>query len=167
MRITMHTKFAVVVMVLFLAVPAFAQMHRGGASGGQSPERFERFRTMRLIEVLKLSEDSAARFVAKETAHQDAIRKLVEQRNSTLDDLRKALKDNESKNLDKPMDQVLSFDEQIYKERQRYQAELRGFLTPEQFAKYLVFERELGRGVRDAIQDMARDRGPGRDRHDR
>jgi len=157
--------------MLALSLPAFGQ-HEGnmdgkdngmaqGAGNGPGPrhEKFDTFRKMKMIEVLKLNEDEAARFVSKETAHGDAVRKLMEQRNGFLDDIRKAVKDGgDGKGLDKAVNDVLAIDDQMFKERRRFQDELRAFFTPDKFAKYLVFEREFGRGVRDAIQGMARDR---------
>ena len=170
------------VLALFfaLSVPSYAQhpkmsgdggdrMMRRGADGERGPgmEKFDSFRKMKMIEVLKLKEDDAARYVAKETAHSDAVRKLMEQRNDLLDELRKSLKDDkDAKISDKTVNDVLAVDEQMFKERRRYQDELRAFFTPAQFAKYLVFEREFGRGVRDAIQGMARDKRQSRSREE-
>ena len=134
-----------------------------GSSGGGPRGRFNEFRKMKLIEVLKLNEEDAARFVAKESAHEDATRKLMTQRNDLLDDIRKSLRDNkdkdkgDAKDLTKPVDQVLDLDQQIFKERQRYQEEMRKFLSPEKFARFLVFEREFGRGVGDILKNLVHD----------
>ncbi|MFI5252278.1 MAG: hypothetical protein ACHQQQ_07615 [Bacteroidota bacterium] len=128
-----------------------------GPGPGQNhpPGPFNEYRKLRMIESLKLNEEDAARFVTKESAHEETNRKLMTQRNDLLDDIRKGLKENkEPKEFQKSVDQVLDLDQQIFKERQRYQEEIQKFLSPEKFARFLVFEREFGRGVRDVIKDI-------------
>jgi Spy/CpxP family protein refolding chaperone len=153
------------ILILFVTLLGFneacAQKH--GASGrsgagpgpGPGPGPFNEYRKMKLIETLKLNEEDAARFVAKSTAHEDAVHKLMAQRGDLLDDIRKALKENKDvKEYQKSVDQVSDLDQQIFKERQRFQEEMRKFLSPEKYARFVVFESELGRGVRDVLKDM-------------
>jgi hypothetical protein len=120
-----------------------------------NPERLEKFRKMRLIEVLKLNEEDAVRYFAKQSAHEGTQRDLMKQRNEALDAMENNVREkNNTHDLQTQSDKLLEVDRKIFAERQRYQDELRKFLTPEQFAKFLVFERNFGRQVKDAIEEM-------------
>jgi hypothetical protein len=128
---------------------------------GQRPERVEKFRTMRLVELLKLGEEDAVRFFAKQNAHEEKIGVMMKSRGDAIDAAENAAKSKErSPELQKGIDQVLDFDQQIFAERQRYQKEMRQFLTPEQFVTFISFERRFGVQVRDALGKMRRS-GPG------
>lgn len=125
----------------------------------ERPERLEQFRKMRLIESLKLDEDQAVRFTAKQSTHEEKVRDLMMSRNSVLDQIESAIDSTfEDKELYKLTDKLLPIDNDIYKERQRFYDEMRQFLTAAQYGKFLVFERNFGRKVRDALDEMSRNR---------
>ncbi|MBI1807938.1 MAG: hypothetical protein HYR76_12910 [Ignavibacteria bacterium] len=151
----------VIVSLMFLAEDAFAQrrMPPRPDEMGKRPGRLEKFRKMRLIEVLHLNEEDAVRFFAKQSAHEENVRTLMQSRNDLLDDIEHIVRSKgDMKKLDGLTDQVLAIDQKVFGERQRYQDELRKFLTPEQFATYLAFERNFGRQVRDAMEELHQDR---------
>ena len=60
---------------------------------GGRPERLEKYRKMRLIEVLKLSEEGAVRFFAKQNAHEEKVHDMMQKRNQLLDEIEKAQPD--------------------------------------------------------------------------
>ncbi len=127
----------------------------GGPPEGRRPERLEKFRKMRLVEVLKLNEDESVRFFAKQSAHEDKMHDLMKTRNTVLDDLDNAVRSQtDTKKIDQLSNQVLDLDQKIFAERRRFQDEIHGFLTPDRFAKYLVFERNFQREVREALDEM-------------
>jgi len=145
-----------VILVFFFAQSGSSQ-HRWGPERGerQRPERLEKFRKMRLIEVLKLSEEDAVRFFAKQTAHEDKVHELMNSRNDVLDSIEANIKESDQPgDLDKQVIRLKEIDRNMFNERQRFQDEVRQLLTPVQFGKFLVFERDFGRQVRDAIQEM-------------
>jgi|GEM_PF-1387669 len=122
-------------------------------------ERLERFKKMRLIEVLKLNEEESVRFFAKQSAHEDKIRELMKSRNEALDGIQDNVRDStDGKQMQKLADNVIDLDQKIFAERQRYQNELRSSLTPEQFGKFLVFERNFEHHMREAVEDMIQKR---------
>jgi hypothetical protein len=156
-----QTLVVILLIVLFIfSENAFSQRRRSPEMGkGPRPERLEQLKKMRLIEVLKLSEEEAVRFFARQSAHEDKVMEMMKQRNDILDDLQNKIHDKaEPAVIDKLTDQVLNIDQQIFQERQRFQGEQRKSLTPEQFAKFLAFERNFGRQVRDAVGEMYRER---------
>ena len=130
------------------------------APGMRDQGRLEKFKTMRLIDMQKLSEEDAVRFYAKSSAHEEKVRDLVKLRNSQLDEVEKMSREKkEGRDFQAPTDKILDTDQQIFAERVRYQAEMRKFLTPEQFGRFLVYERNFGRRVRSAMEEMHRERG--------
>ncbi len=145
-----------VLLALWLAPSAIAQ------PGGRGPdrerpgvERLERFKRMRLVESLKLNEEDAVRFVAKQTAHDDKIRELFTSRADAMSKMKELLQGNgNASELQKHIDDVLDLDQKIFAERRRYQEDVRKLLTAEQFAKFLVFEQNFGRQMREALDEM-------------
>ncbi len=143
-----------------MAGEAQAQRRYFGPEGaqGKRPERLEKFRKMRLIEVLKLSEEDAVRFFAKQNAHEEKQHDLMKSRNAALDNIEDAIKGTpDAGKLEELSGKVMEIDRQVFDERQRYQNELKGFLSAEQFAKYLAFERSFGRQVRNALEELHQD----------
>lgn len=154
----MRSPWYVLLLVLMFASGAIAQQHFP-QEGRERPgrERLNQFRKMRLIEALNLNEEDAVRFFAKQTAHEGTIHDLMNSRGDAMDDLKKAVqKKGNTTDIQKSVDLVLDTDQKIFAERQRYQAELRKFLTPEEFAKFLMFEQNFGRQMRDALEEMHR-----------
>ncbi len=150
-------KIVGVFLVSFLVIGqnCVAQRHRMPERERRMPERVEKFQAMRLIEILKLSDEDAARFTARKRAHDENLGSLMKTRNEAIDDLEEAAHDSgKGSDLNKRIDQVLDTDQKIFAERQRYQDEVRKFLNTEQFARFIVFERNFGRRVRDAVGEM-------------
>lgn len=144
--------------IVFLSA-AFSQPMRKRGEMQDRPERLEKFRKMRLVEVLKLNEEDAVRFYAKQSAHEDKVRGMMDTRNDALDDVEKMIKGkNSGGDLQKRVDQLLEVDQQIFGERQRFQKEMRQFLSPEQFARFMLFQRNFGNQVRDALGEMSKER---------
>lgn len=158
------SKLLGIIVLLFLAAAvqddATAQRRRLDDRGGPpGPERLNKFRKMRLVEVLKLNEEDAVRFFAKQSSHEDAQRAFMKSRNDALDNIEGMVKEGKDMgDMQKMADQVLAVDQKIFGERQRYQEEMRKFLTPEQFGKFLLFERNFGRQVKDALDEMREER---------
>lgn len=157
----------IIVTLLLLSLFALPAGHadaqprwKGEGGPGQRPERLEKFRKMRLIEVLRLKEDEAVRFFAKQNGHEETVRGLMKSRNDIVDRLEEAVKeDGESATIGTIADQLMEVDKKIFEERQRYQGEMRQFLSPAQFGRFLVFERNFGRQVRDALEEMHQEKG--------
>ena len=152
--------------ILLLSGDAIAQRRRlpGPPDRPMRPERVEKLKKMRLVEILKLNEDDAVRFFSKQSAHEDKVRELTKARNDALDELEDIVREKkESADLQKRTDEVLDIDQRIFAERQRFQGEMRKFLTPEQFAKFLAFEREFGQHVRGAMEKIIKERRRMRD----
>ncbi len=146
-------------MILMMNIAVSQPMRKPRGDMRERPERLEKFRKMRLIEVLKLNEEESIRFFAKQNAHEDRVREMMDKRNDALDDVEKMTKDkNSGAGLQKRIDQLLDIDQQIFAERQKFQKEMRQFLTPDQFARFMLFQRNFGNQVRDALGEMSKER---------
>ena len=157
------TLFVCGLLLLFLVSAATAQDDKNAARPQRNRgERLEKFRKMALVEDLKLSEDDAVRFTAKQNAHETVAHKLMDERNGILDQLETAIKNKSAdKDYKSSTEKVLDLDKKIFEERIRFQEEMRGFLTAEQYAKFLLFERRFGRQVRSAIEELHHKEPPG------
>jgi hypothetical protein len=154
----------VILITLVTCIAVFGQRRTMSQEGHERPrpQRLEKFKMIRLVEVLKLNEEDAVRIAAKQSAHEDTLHELMKSRNEAIDDIEAAVRsDGEKKNLQNSIDEVLNVDRKIFAERQRFQEEMRKFLSPEQFGKFMVFERNFGRNVRDAMEEMHKGRGNG------
>ena len=159
----MKRKLAVVIslMMALLSFSAFAQKEQHEPQGDRpGPDRIRGFMKMRLIETLKLNEEDAARYVAKQSSHEEKMQTLMRSRNELVNGLDSLIqKKAETSQLQSRVEQILENDQKMFAERRRYQDELRKLFTPEQFANFLVFERNFERHMREAMQDMGRNRG--------
>ena len=165
----MSYRIGIAVMVATMLFLGIVAAQPRGQHGGmnQRPERVEKFRKMRLVELLKLGEEDAVRFFAKQGVHQEKVDGLMKSRNEALDqaeELAKAKPGNPD--LQKKADEVIDMDQQIFAERQRFQKEMRAFLSPEQFVTFISFERNFGLKVRDALGRMRAGPGQMRREHD-
>src|SRR5271169_3762351 len=129
-RCKMRFRISIMYFIVSIIFSVYAIAQGSGREGGWNsqpgPERLERFRKMRLVEVLKLNEDDAVRFFVKQTAHEDHVRDLMKSRNDILDDMDSAVrKHDESKKVDGLADQLMAVDKKIFEERQRYQNDVR------------------------------------------
>ena len=72
-----HSIMIVAAALLLVSAGLFAQPHQGRPGMAGRPERIEKFRMMRLVELLKLNEEDAVRFYAKQNAHEEKIAAIL------------------------------------------------------------------------------------------
>ncbi len=126
---------------------------------GMGPERLEKYKKMRLIEVLDLKEEEAVRFMAKYNTHENTVRDLMKERMDIVDQLEEALKaKGGDKDFQKLFGQLDENEQKMFNERRRFHNEIKSSLTTEQAAKFLVFDRNFNRELRGAMEDMRRER---------
>jgi hypothetical protein len=148
-----------ILLVLSMVNDVYAQRRRQNQPDEKGkPERLDKYRKMRLVEILNLKEEDAIRFFAKEDAHRENMHKIMGERNVALDALDQVIRDEkESSEIEKSIVRVREIDRQMNEERERYQGELKGFLDPVQFGKFLLFERNFGNRLRDAFDELHRE----------
>jgi gas vesicle protein len=127
------------------------------------PERIEKYKKMRLLEVLNLPEESAVRFNAKFNLHEDKLRELRKMQDELQDRLEESLKlykdaAKDGKGIQKYLDRIEDGHLRMSDEEKRFLKEMRKFLSSEQMAKYYIFQRNFERELRDAILEMRKDK---------
>lgn len=156
-------KLIVLVFVFFSAGMSQAQPPGGSPPlGGRSMERVERFKKMRLVEMLDLKEDQSVRFFARLNDFENTHRELSRQKDETLDKIERLIRNKaDQKEYEKVFDEVENLNRKIGEEKLKFFNGLTDLLTIEQRAKLILFERRFENELREAVKE-AQERRRGR-----
>jgi hypothetical protein len=84
---------------------------------------------------------------------------LMKERMDLIDQLERQLQTKAGdKELQKSFDQLQQNNQKTFDERRRFEGDVKTMLTPEQMAKFYVFERNFERELREAMDDVRRER---------
>ena len=132
-----------------------------GPPGPRGFERVERWKKVRMIEALDLSEEQSARLFARLNEVEKKRRELMRRRGELLDRLDVAVNEHaDSLEIEKIFSDVESVDQEMSKGRRDLFRGLGDLLTLEQRARFLLFERRFERELRDAMREVQRRRHP-------
>lgn len=155
----MKTILALTAAILCAVGMMFGQGEPGQFRGA---ERVEQFKKLRMIEALKLDDDTSVRFFTKYNKHEEIVRDINKQRDGLLDELQGMRKSGASDaEMEKVISGLVALDTKQSEERSRFVSDLKGVLTTGQVADLLLFERNFARNVRQLMQEMARQRRQG------
>ncbi len=156
-------RLAIVIFVFFSLGLLRAQPSGGPPQmGGRSMERVERFKKMRLVEMLDLKEDQSVRFFARFNDFENARKELNRQKDETLDKIERLLRNKaDQKEYEKLFDEVEVVNRKIGEEKLKFFNSLSDLLTIEQRAKLILFERRFEHELREAVKE-SQDRRRGR-----
>ena len=128
-------------------------------------ERIERWKKVRMIEFLDLSEEQSSRFFARLHEHEKRRRALNAQHTEGLDRLERLVRNRAAGPDYLPaFQEVMEVQANIGALDREFFESLDDLLSVEQRAKFLLFERQFERQLRDAFREMRRGRtegGPG------
>jgi hypothetical protein len=128
---------------------------------GRQWERISQWRKIRLIEILSLSEEQSVRFFARMNEHDTARRGFMKEKGEALDRLDRLVRNRaESQEYEKAIPDVLAADDKIRGEQRRFFDSLTDVLTQEQRAKFLLFERQFEKELREAMREVQRRKMP-------
>lgn len=146
------------ILMIFLVTTAAAQPPF--SMGQHHPmERLEQLKKVRLIEMLDLKEEQSVRFFARLNEHDDAKRTLLEQKNEVLDKIERLIRNHaEEEEYTTIFPDVREINRQIVEEDWKFFSSLKDILSTEQMGKYLLFERQFERELREAMRDIQRRR---------
>ena len=141
--------------LLALCLAMFAlQAQAQPPMGGPGRERIERFRKMRMIEMLDLKEEQSVRFIARFNEFENATKDLHRQRDEVLDKLERLVRNNaDPKEIERIFPEVEAVSRKIGEERLKFFNGLSDLLSVEQRAKLLLFERRFENELRDAVRE--------------
>lgn len=125
--------------------------------------RLEQYKKVRLLEVLRLDEETSARFVSRYNKMQQETRELMDKRRELVNELEQKLRKRANeKEIAQLNEDIFLCSEKLVEVRSKYMRGLQDLLTQEQIAEYLVFEQRFSENVRDIMRQLARDRWGGR-----
>ncbi len=126
---------------------------------GPAAERLEQFKKIRLMEVLKLDEETSVKFFSRYNKQREELVALNQKRNDLLDELAKLRRANAAEEeYQKALNGIRGLARSAVEIRERFFDDAGKILTPKQMAEYLVFERNFIRNVREIMRDMQRER---------
>ncbi|OGU74481.1 MAG: hypothetical protein A3H45_10975 [Ignavibacteria bacterium RIFCSPLOWO2_02_FULL_55_14] len=126
---------------------------------GPAVERVEQLKKLRLMEALRLDEETSIRFFARYNEHQEELRKIGLKRSGLIDQLQLAIKGSAADaDVDKLLKDILAVETLVIDARSKFLDTLRPVLTVKQIGQYVVFERNFNQDLRELMREMAQDR---------
>ena len=136
-------------------------MRMGRDEPPQAMERVERWRKMRLIEVLELKEEQSVRFLPRINEHERRMTDLRKEKDNVLDKIERLVRNRaEEKEIEGVFPEFFAVSGRMDAERQNFFNSVNDILTVEQRAKFLLFERHFERELREAMKEVSRRRHP-------
>lgn len=130
--------------------------------GPRQAERVEQFKKIKLMDALKLDEETSIRFFAKYNKHQEAMREINMKREGMIDQLQ-AMRKAESSDaeMEKVIKDLISMDAKVTEARTKFVEDLKTVLSVKQIVDYMVFERNFLQNIRQLMQELTQERRQG------
>ena len=123
------------------------------------PHKVEQYKKMRLIEELKLDEETSIRFFVRYNKQTEEIREIERQRNMVIKQLTELSQSNASSNeFETAIKNYIKLGGQIAEVRAKFIDGLKEIFTTRQIAEYLIFEQKFNQNLREVLRDMTRER---------
>ncbi len=141
---------------------------RGGpaddAKRDEVRKKVEAVRMWRLIEDLKIDEKTSTQLASFLSSIEEKRRSLMKANVATMRDLRAAVKSErpDERKLRPLLDKIEKIQNELVGLREKEIAGIKGMLTVEQQARYLVFQQQFRREVRGMIEGARGGQGQGR-----
>ncbi len=146
-------------LLLFAFMIALTTMNL--SAQGMPPRAMERIQSLKkvkLLEVLDLNEAEADKFIVKFNELEKNVTEKFKALDKATDELRKAVQDEDYKNIDKLNADYLKANEELTKAVQFKFESMSKILSKENFAKYVLFERRFQEEVRKQIMEKRQDK---------
>lgn len=141
--------------LLFLSILYITFSQAQPPPEGPRFERIERFKKMRLVEMLDLKEEQSVRFFARYNEFENARRELTRQKGETLDKVERLIRNKaDAKEFEKVFGEVEMANRKIGEEKLKFFTGLNDILSIEQRAKLLLFERRFESELREAMREV-------------
>ena len=148
-------------LLLFTMTIVYGQRDDRPMRGQKPIEKIEQWEKAKLIELLNLNEENSVRFFARRNEHQNKMKDILDQRDQFTKDLSKELqegtKQNDNTYRDK-LNNLLSFDSRLMKERESFLRSLNDLLTPQQILKLSVYEVKFRKEIREKLMERGRNK---------
>ncbi len=150
----------IVFVLIAMCVGSLPAQPRGGPDPAHL-ERIERFKRMRLVEMLDLNEEQSIRFFPRLNEYENTRREIKKQKDEILDKIDRLIRNSVSdqKEYEKLFVEVEAIDRKMGEEKLRFFNSLSDLLSIQQRAKLVLFERRFEAELRDAVREVQKRRG--------
>jgi hypothetical protein len=129
---------------------------------GEAAERIEQYKKIRLMDFLKLDEETSIRFFSRYNRFVEDLKAINGKKNASIDELQNLVRrDASDAEFQKVFDQLDALGGELQELRRQYLEDLSRLLPTKKVASYIVFERNFYRNLRELLRESARGR-PGR-----
>jgi hypothetical protein len=154
----MKVLILLVLTVLFFSTNLFSQ--KGKWQDEEMRAKFEELENIKLIETLKMDEETTLRFFSRKSEHklqQDEIQQKIREDIENLDVILKSGRAVTTEELKSKIDEINNLELQLEKNKVEFLNSLSDILSYEQIAKLIIFEKRFRNEVRKLLM---RDRRP-------
>lgn len=141
-------------MIAFLVMSSFSQ----GFMGQRWRERILEFKKVRLLEILKLDEQTSVKFLNKYTKFSNDIDAIEVERERIVNEIEAKLRKGDKDGYDRAIQELIDLGKKEYELRLNFYKELKEILTDQQIAQVIVFERNFRREFMETVREMQRER---------
>lgn len=156
----MNNRYTICTVFLFLLMisPNSSAQNRLPMRG-PGAERIEQFKKVRLMEVLKMDDETSIRFFTHYNKYEETFRAIQNEHNTLIDQLQELNSSNaNNSDLTRAIKDIGISEEKIAETRSKFLEELKGVISIKQIAEYVVFERNFNKNLREIMRDIARER---------
>lgn len=148
-----------IMTVLFITLCAAQPGEMMGERPHRQMERLDRYKKIRMVEALKLDDETGLKLVSRYNKHRERVKELEEERSKVIDKLYSQIQSNASEaELQKTFSEYFEIERKTLDSRKKFLDELKEIFTAKQIAEYIVFEREFMRDLRNVVRDVQKER---------
>lgn len=144
----------------FLVIVCTAQPPDGFGEGRRhQSERLESYKKVRMIEALKLDEETGIKLINRYNEHRKVIKQLETERMEVMDKLELQVQSPVADaEYQKNINELFEIERKIMDARKKYLENLKEIFSTKQIAEYIVFERNFMKDLRNIVNDVQKQR---------
>jgi hypothetical protein len=144
--------------VILIISASFSHNAVLNAQGQNRPYKVDELEKVKLIESLNLDENTAIKFFARKQERVGKVNDLNRQRDDKMNQLQRAYEKGEKneKFYRETISDLQGIDQNIIKIKYDFINSLSDILNPQQVAKYVVFERNFKREIKDLLMQKGK-----------
>lgn len=123
-------------------------------------EKIQQIEMMRLVDVLKLDEETSVRFFARRREHLEKMQSLMLKRKETLDQIDDLIKNEENSDANlfkQKFNELNEIDKKIINDKNEFYKSLFNILSAKQVLKLVTFDEKFKREIRETIFNKLRE----------
>ncbi|GAB4295173.1 MAG: hypothetical protein Kow0098_17280 [Ignavibacteriaceae bacterium] len=140
-------------LVIVISTSVQAQIEPPGPGFKGAEDKIRQLEKLKLIETLKMDEETTLRFFARRTEYLDNLEKLYEKAHSQVDKMEALINSGnaQSDEYKRLLDDYLQTQTEIAEQRNTFLNSLNDILSYEKIARLVVFERKFKEEIRKII----------------